>query len=462
MVFTQENSFEKSKEYYNKALAIIPGVSQTMSKRPENYALGAFPIYIERGKGSHVWDVDGNEYIDYLMATGPITLGYSYPPINEAVKEQLERGIVFSLMHPLEIEVSEALIEVIPSAEMVRFFKTGAEATSAAVRIARAYTGKEKIVHCGYHGWHDNWTAEREVPFSLGVPRVLKDYICSFKFNDSTSQFSLKKVLERNEEEVACIVMEMVVDGERPEEGYLEWVRELADKYKAVLIFDEIKTGFRMALGGAQEYFSIIPDLTCLAKGIANGFPLAAVVGKREIMKIAEKLFITTTYGGETLSLVAALVCLREYRKKKVVEHIWKQGSKLMKGLTNSTEKIGLNAECKGFPPMFIFKFEDKDPDLTRDINILFLQELARRGILFNRHGNLFITYSHTDKDIEQTLDACEEVMHLIKDAYKRDEIESKLQIDKRRGFDIDRAFRLSVNSYAPDRSHTAPKITKR
>lgn len=266
-------NFQKSKEYYKKALTIIPGVSQTTSKRPENFAPGAFPIYIERGKGSHVWDVDGNEYIDYLMALGPITLGYSYPAIDEAVKEQLGKGIIFGLMHPLEIEVSQVLIETIPSAEMVRFFKTGAESTSAAVRIARAYTGKEKVLHCGYHGWHDNWAAERESFLSLGVPKVLKGYVRSFIFNDFTSEASLEKVLKRNKDEAACIIMETIIQGQRPEDGYLKWVRELADQYKVVLIFDEIITGFRMALGGAQEYFGVIPDLTCLAKGVANGLP---------------------------------------------------------------------------------------------------------------------------------------------------------------------------------------------
>jgi len=434
---TRPNSLnlQKSKEYYNKALTIIPAGSQTISKRPEYYAPGAFPIYIDRGKGSHVWDVDGNEYIDYGAALGPILLGYSYPAMNKAVEQQLQKGIVFSLMHPLEVEVSETLIEAIPSAEMVRFLKTGTNANTAAVRIARAYTGREKIVHCGYHGWHDCWVAEEKGPSSLGVLKILKDYIYSFKLNDFSSKFSLEKVLERNKDEVACIVMETIIDGEGPKDGYLEWVRKLADEYKAVLIFDEIKTGFRMALGGAQEYFGVIPDLSCFAKGIANGFPLAALVGKQKIMKIAEKLLITSTYGGETLSLAASAACLREYREKKAVEHIWRLGSKLMKGLNNLIVKIGINAECKGFPPMSIFKFKDKDPDLAKNMNILLLQEMAKRGVLFNYlpNGYLFITYSHTDKDIKQTLVACEEVMNLIKDAYRKDEIESKLETDKRR-----------------------------
>lgn len=424
-------NFQKSREYYKKALTIIPGASQTTSKRPENFAPGAFPIYIEHAKGSHVWDVDDNEYIDYLMALGPITLGYSYPAIDEAVKEQLGKGIIFGLMHPLEIEVSEMLIEAIPSAEMVRFFKTGAEATSAAVRIARAYTGKEKVLHCGYHGWHDNWAAERQSFLSLGVPKVLKDYVSSFMFNDFTSEASLEKALKRNKDQAACIIMETIIQGQGPEDGYLEWVRELADRHKVVLIFDEIITGFRMALGGAQEYFAVIPDLTCVAKGVANGLPLAAVVGKREIMKIVGKLLITSTYGGETLSLAAALASLREYQEKKVVEYIWTQGSKLMKGLNNLAAEIGVNAECRGFPPMFNFKFKDKNTYLAKRMNMLFLQEMAKRGILFSGDRLILTTYSHTDEDTEQTLVACEEVMRLIKDAYGEGGIESKLEIDK-------------------------------
>ena len=270
----KELKIDNSLKLYQRAVEIIPGASQTNSKRPQGFAHGAFPIYLERGEGCRVWDVDGNEYIDYIMALGPINLGYAYSRVNAAIKEQVDKASIVSLLHPLEVELVEEIISAVPCAEMVRFMKSGAEATSACVRVARAYTGREKILHCGYHGWHDTFVAASN---SKGVPKVLQGLIRSFGYNNLDG---LAKILKEEGDQIACIIIEARMP---PVEGFLEGVRELADLYGIVLIFDEIVTGFRLALGGAQEYHKVTPDLAAFAKSMSNGLPLAAFVGKREI-----------------------------------------------------------------------------------------------------------------------------------------------------------------------------------
>jgi len=421
-------NLRKSKELYERARKIIPGASQTGSKRPESFAPGAFPIYIQRGKGSHVWDVDGNEYIDYISGVGPISLGYCYPAIDQAIKKQLKDGIIFSLMHPVEIEAAQAIIDSVPCAEMVRFFKTGAEATAAAVRLARAYTGREKIANFGYHGWLDVWTAELIPSLSAkGVPKILKDYIFSFSYNDFDSPKSLKKILEEHKKEIACIVMSPISYYEKMKDNYLQWVRELADKYGALLVFDEIVTGFRLSLGGAQEYFRIIPDLACFAKGVASGPPVTVLAGKRKFMEGMKALQITTTYGGEALSLAAIVAAIKEYREKNVSKYLWEQGEKLMQGLNKIAKKIGIRAEWVGYAPISMFRFLEEER-LAKDVMSLFLKECAKRGVLFRRGGPVYITYSHTDEDIEKTLEVGNQALQIVKKAKEQEKISSLLK----------------------------------
>ena len=415
----------KSSEYWARAEGIIPAGTQTFSKGPTQFVKGVAPTYLQSGKGSHVLDVDGNEYIDYVMALGPITLGYSYPQVNEAIMRQLEQGITFSLMHPLEVELSELLIEIIPCAQMVRFGKNGSDATSGAVRVARAYTGREKIACCGYHGWQDWYvgTTTRD----KGVPKSVKQLTIPFEYNNIQS---LEKIFAENKDEIAAVIMEPIIIDE-PRNNFLEKVKKLAHSHGAVLIFDEIVTGFRLALGGAQEYFGVIPDLAACGKGMANGMPIAAVVGKKELMKEFERVFFSFTFGGEALSLAAAMAAIKEMREKDVIQHFWKQGKKLKEGYNKLAQKYGLAeyTQCTGLPAHAAIYFRDLNGQDSLEMKSLFHQEVIKRGILTMGVHNL--CFSHTDKDIEQTLEAYEDALRIIRQAIDEGDVERYLEGEK-------------------------------
>jgi len=301
------------------------------------------------------------------------------------------------------------LSRIVPCAEMSRFVKTGGEACACAVRVARAYTSKNIVLRCGYHGQHDVFNAGTK-----GVPPVLSEYLYAFKYNELES---LETLLREKKDDIACIIM-TATDGIPPNEGFLEGVRELADEYDAVLIFDEIVTGFRMALGGAQEYFKVTPDIATFAKAMANGYPLAAYVGKKEIMKEVTNCVLTTTYGGETAALAAALATIQELKEKNVIEYLWKIGEKLRNGLKDIIKDIGINAEVGGWPPMNSIHFKEEDRETARKMQQLFLQETAKRGILL-RPTAMFICYSHTAQDIDRTLVACKEALRMVKSSVK-------------------------------------------
>jgi len=428
---TKSLDIRNSVKLFDKAIELIPGGSQTGSKRPSAFAPGAYPIYVDRGMGSHVWDIDGNEYIDYVLALGPLTLGYRYPAIDEAIREQLEKGIIFGLLHPLEVMAAEAIRGVVPCADMVRFFKTGAEAISAAVRVARACTGREKVATYGYHGWHDIWACMSPSPSGDGVPPSFRDYVHSFRYNDFDSPASLRSLLKEHPREFACIVMEPISYWERPKEGYLEDVRRLSEEDGSPLIFDEIVTGFRLALGGAQELFHITPDLAVVGKGVAAGMPLSAVVGRRKFMERMTDLLISITHGGEALSLAASVAAIREYKEKGVQAHLWKQGSKILESMNRAASEIGVPMEWGGYPPIPMFKFNVEDPTLAEDLMTLWLQENARRGVLYRRGGPVYICFSHSDEDVKQTIEVGIEVMRVIKGTLNTGDVRSKLEINK-------------------------------
>jgi glutamate-1-semialdehyde aminotransferase len=393
---------ERSLSMYRRALELIPGGSQTTSKRPTLFALGQYPIYASHGRGGHIWDVDGNEYVDFVMALGPITLGYCYPTVDDAVRRQLERGIVYGLLAEVELEAAEAVVAAVPCAEQVRFLKGGAEVTSAAARIARAHTGREKLLNCGYRGWHDHWTVARN---DGGVPRALAPYTLTFEYNDLAS---LERALDANRDEVAAVFIDPV-STQPPAPGFLDGVRALARAHGALLVYDEIVTGFRLALGGAQEYFGVTPDLACFAKGIANGMPLGVVCGRRDVMQTAETLVISVTYGGEALSLAAAVAAIQEYRTKDVFGHIWRLGHRLTDGLNAAAGAAGAPFRCYGLAPMAAMAF-DLQSDLASLAWTYFLQEMARRGVLMRRGGLNFATYTHTDADVDLAVSMAGEV----------------------------------------------------
>jgi len=391
----------RSKALLARAERLIPGASQTNSKRPRRDCLDQVPAFIERGEGCHVWDVDGHEYVDYIMALGPILLGYRHPAVEEAVREAMDLGVVFGLPHPLEVDAAEAVVRTVPCAEQVRFLKSGAEATSAAVRIARACTGREVVLSCGYHGWHDNWTAMRN---DGGVPHCLEDLVHSFPYNSTDA---LKSALEEYKGKVAAVIM-VPAQVEHPKENYLQTAASLARDAGALLVFDEIVTGFRLALGGGQERFQVVPDLAAFAKGMANGYPIAAVVGRSEYMERAEELLITTTYGGEIHSLAALKGCVQFLESNPPYEGMARLGEELMRGTKDAARSSGVDAELIGFEVMPQLIIRGGSSERTSNMWRVFLGEAAQRGVLLREGGLLFITPSHTEEDIERTICAFE------------------------------------------------------
>ncbi|MFC7189793.1 aminotransferase class III-fold pyridoxal phosphate-dependent enzyme [Halocatena marina] len=416
-------SLDRSNRLLQQAQNMIPECSQTNSKGPTQWVQGVAPTHLERGKGSHVWDVDGNEYVDYPMALGPIILGHNYPAVTNAVEQQLRDGTMFSMPHPLQLAVAEQLIDVVPCAEMVRFGKNGSDVTTLAAKLARAYTGREIIATQGYHGWPDVWMGQTSL--DRGIPDVVGDLTESFEYNDIES---LEQIFTAHPGDVAAIVTTPVNLAE-PEDDFVQRMREIADREGAVLIFDEILTGFRFAVGGAQEYFGVTPDVACFAKGMANGFPISAVAGRRDVMQTieADDVFYSMTYAGDALSLAAANACLSVIREENVTDHIFEQGQTLQRGYNDLAAAYGLDhrTECVGYPPRFSAQFSDETGKPDRLAKSLFMQECLERGVLFS--GNHLLSYSHTDSDIDHTLDVYETAMETVADAIDADDIDDRL-----------------------------------
>lgn len=414
----------RSQELKSRAYKLIPSCTQTFSKGPIQFVQGVAPVFLQCGKGSHVWDVDGNEYIDYPMALGPIILGYDYPMVNERVIRQIQEGSTFSLPHPLEVETAELLTEVIPCAEMVRFGKNGSDATSGAIRLSRAYTGRNIIACCGYHGWQDWYigTTTRD----KGVPKAVQELTIPFEYNNIDS---LKYIFAEHPGEVAAVIMEPLGMFE-PCNGFLHQVQELTRKEGALLIFDEVVTGFRIALGGAQEYYGVTPDLACFGKAMANGYPLSAVVGKKEIMRLFDEVFFSFTFGGETVSLAAAVATITEMREKNVIAHLWEQGKKLKDGYLVLAHAFGIECytRCLGLPPHTVITFEDETGTESYLLLSLFQQECLKRGVLFNGCQN--ISYSHSNEDIEYTLRVFRTVLEILAQAIKEGSVAQRLEGD--------------------------------
>ena len=344
-----KESMKKSEELFEIAKKVIPGGGQNSRRR--SCFTEAYPIFIDKAVGAHTWDVDGNEYIDWLLSFGPIVLGHCNSGVDNAVKKEMDDGFLFNLHSPMQIEFANKLIEHIPCAEMVINVMSGSEATACAIRIARIYTGKEIVIHWGYHGWYD-WCISNHIGVPEGVYRDLK----TFRYNDLSS---LEEVLDKNKNKVACIIM-MPFEVVLPDPGFLEGVRELANKHKVVLIFDEIRSWPRMGLGGAQKYYGVTPDMTTISKGIANGYPISAIVGKMEIMEVSQKTTVSATYFHSTLGIAAALETIRQLEDKSVLEHLEKTGKKLSEGLKELIESRNVKATVFGIPQMPFLMFHCK------------------------------------------------------------------------------------------------------
>lgn len=415
---------ERSAAWLARSERVIPGGAQTFSKSPRSFVQGIAPNFLARARGAFAWDVDGSRYLDYIMGLGAVILGHGDADVLEAARAQMEEGVSFSLPHPVEVEVAEQLVRLIPCAEMVRFAKNGSDVTSAAVRLARAYTGREKILCCGYHGWHDWYIGATER--NRGVPEAVRRLTIRFPYNDLDA---LHRLFGEHRGEVAAVILEPVTF-DPPSPGYLEEVRALCRRHGALLVFDEVVTGFRLALGGAQAYFGVTPDLACLGKALANGFPLAALVGRADIMRLLaeEEVFFSTTHGGEAVSLAAARATLEKLERGEGVASLWRVGARL-KERTNALlaeHQLTEYIECVGMPPFTALRFRGRDEGEQLTLRSLFQQEALARGIL--TLGIHMLSLAHTEADIEWTLEQYAEIFAVIAEAVRQGDIAARLK----------------------------------
>lgn len=403
-------NLEKSLALYEEAKTLSPGGLLGI-RRPYNFIEGEYPIFIDHGYDGHIVDVDGNDYIDMLCAYGPIILGYNETEINDAVKAQMDKGFCFTMVQEVQNTLEKKLIELIPSAEKVVLAKTGSDVTSIATRIARGYTEKDIVLRCGYHGWHD-WCVEGHG----GVPKSTLEMTKEFEYGDLEN---LENLLIENDGNVACIIItpvghplaKPVVE---PPAGYLEGVRELADKYKVVLIFDEIRTGFRVSMGGAQQKYGVTPDLSVFGKAMANGYPISACVGKAEIMDMLEsKVFVSSTFFPNSLEMVAALKCIEILERENVIESIYKKGERFLSECSRLIEKYGVPCSISGIPPMPFITFDKADAHYKAR-RTRFFTETIRRGLFIQPFHHGYIAHRHTDADIEKSINAIEEAFEVI------------------------------------------------
>lgn len=403
--------YKRSEEMLQRAERTIPLGSQTFSKSRTQYPHGVSPYFIQRASGCRVWDVDGNEYIDFVNSLAAVTLGYNDPDVLAAVRAQLEEGVIFPLPHPIEMQVAEKIVEMVPCAERVRFAKNGSDATAGAIRLARAHSGRDRVAVCGYHGWQDWYIGS--TARHRGVPQATRDLTHGFVYNDIES---LHRLFREWPDQIAAVILEPMNVAE-PKDGFLEAVRELTHANGALLVFDETITGFRFANGGAQEHFGVTPDLATFGKGLANGYPLSAVAGKAEIMRLMEEVFFSFTFGGETLSLAAAQATLHKLQTQAVVARLYAQGTKVLEGLCTLLERhrAGHLFALSGNPVWSFFIIKDTPPYSQWEIKTLYLQEMFARGILALGTHNM--SFAHGDADVARLLAAYDEVLPLLKEA---------------------------------------------
>lgn len=415
-------TFHKSDELLARAERVIPLASQTFSKSRTQYPVGVSPLFLERGKGSRVWDVDGNEYIDFVNSLLSITLGYQDPDVDSAVRAQLDRGIILSLPGRLETEVAERIVAMVPCAEAVRFGKNGSDATSGAIRIARAYTGRDHVAVCGYHGWQDWYIGS--TARHRGVPQATRDLTHGFMYNDLGS---LERLFDERPGQIAAVILEPM-NVEWPAPGFLEGVRDLATRHGAILVFDETITGFRYATGGAQQLFGVTPDLATFGKGLANGYPVSAVAGRRDVMALMEEVFFSFTFGGELLSLAAAAAVLEKLEREPVLQTIAGHGERLIDGLGAAIAEAGAEAifGVKGHPSWSFFTMADQPGVSTWEMKTFVMQEFHQRGLLSVGSHNL--SYAHSEDDIATLLAAYREIIPQIVSSVARGSIADRLR----------------------------------
>jgi glutamate-1-semialdehyde 2,1-aminomutase len=404
----RDKEFSRSRTLQPKAHQLIPGGSHTYAKGDDQYPAQA-PGFIVRGKGCHVWDLDGNEFIEYGMGLRAVTLGHAYDSVVEAAYQQMKLGSNFTRPNPIEVDLAEAMLRVIDGAEMVKFAKNGSDVTTAAVKLARAFTGRDLVAICADQPFFsvDDWFIGT-TPVNAGIPDAVTRLTVKFPYNDLQS---LRELFAKYPQQIACVVMEPEAAAP-PEPGYLQGVKDLCKEQGTVLLFDETITGFRWHIGGAQKFHGVVPDLSTFGKAMGNGFAIAALAGRREIMRLGgldhdhHRVFLlSTTHGAETHALAASLETIRIYHEENVVDFLWKQGERLRKLVQQSISENHLDGffEVTGRPCNLVFATFDHKQERSQSFRALFMQELIRRGVL----GPSFVlSYSHSDADILHTAEA--------------------------------------------------------
>ena len=417
MIETPKLNISESLELYEEATTLIPG-GVLGARKPGDFINGEYPIFLDRGKGAKLVDVDGNEFIDFLCGYGPIILGYREEEVDEAVYQQIrDKGFCFTLTQKFQNQLAKKLTQIVPCSEMSIFLKTGSDATTAAIRIARAHTKKLKVMRCGYHGWHD-WCIEMKG----GIPKKFYEDVYEFQYNRLDQ---LEELMAEHGSDTAAIIMTPFGHPnhqkmEIPEPGFLEGARKIADKYGAVLVYDEIRTCFRLAMGGAQELYGVTPDLTVLGKAMGNGYPISVVTGKKDVMMAAEsKLFISSTFFPNSEAFVAALKTIEIMERDNVLENIWEKGKWFMEKIQETIDKHNVGAELTGVAPMFYITFKKDDTGAYKGKRKDFYTQLIRKGFFFTPFHHAYISYRHTKEELELSLKAIDESFHFIKDKYQ-------------------------------------------
>ena len=431
-----DNAVSRSYELYAQAEELIPGWTQLISRRSSQFAHGVSPVYAQSAKGSRFVDVDGHEYLDWINAVGAVVLGHADEAVDNAVKAQIDRGSIYTLNSPLEIELARELNDTFPSSEMVRYTKGGGEACAVAARIARGFSGRDKILICGYHGWHDwyqaaNFNADPEsgeYPFAgiepIGVPRGLAGTVIPFTYGDLDM---LKDLLEAHRGELAAIMMEPA-RSELPPSGYLEAVKELAAANDVILIFDEVSIAWRLCLGGIQKQVGVTPDMTVVAKAMSNGYPMGAVLGARRIMEPAGRMFVSSSYWSDNVGLAAALTTIRQLKKLDAPKRFAAIGASLRQALEGAISSAGLSGGCTGLRTNPAISLQLPEGTNARQVATLFTQEMARRKV--HCHMGFQPTLAHTEADIAQTGEAAAEALAVIKGGLEQGNLAELLSVE--------------------------------
>ena len=412
-------NFKSSAALREKAHALIPGGAHTYAKGDDQFP-EISPGFIARGKGCHVWDADGNEFIEYGMGLRAVTLGHAYPSVVEAAYKQMLLGNNYTRPATIEAECAEELLSLLPNADMVKFSKDGSDATTGAVRLARAYTGRDLVARCADQPFFavDDWFIG-DTPMSAGIPQGIRDLTVQFRYNNIES---LQSLFAQHPGKIACVILEAATAVE-PQPDFFHELQKLCRQHGAVFILDEMITGFRWDLGGAQKYYNIEPDLSTFGKALANGFSLSALVGKKEIMKLGgiqhdkERVFLlSTTHGAENHSLAAAIETIRIYKREKVIEHLYRQGERLREGLTRVAQEAGVQDyfQVVGKAPNLVYSTRDQQKQPSQYFRALFLQEMIQQGFLT---PSLVVSFSHSDADIARTIERVGEVLQVYKKA---------------------------------------------